>query len=457
MPHIRTALPVLLAALGTAATGTAQAAWQRLYPAQLPPPAAAPMMTCMEFDGDLVAMFDANINFTAMLCWTKSLRGGWAAYNGPAPTPRDGAVMAYDPIRDCIILFGGSLLSVTNNEHWEYHAIGGWGQRTLATRPPHRHQATMAFDRSRGVMVLYGGERLAQASQPALRNDVWEFNGNTWTQRTTGAPSGRRQATMAFDPVGGTMLMFGGILATSNAPTQPQSYETWTYDGTSWTLHTPNTPPDGGPMATDLDRARVLMPFGQGSPYAWEWDGSQWRMLLQASPGLRSNPGVAYEPHDRRILMWGGMRNGVPTDEFWEFSTAAPAELEAYGSGCAGSSGVPQLNPLAYQLPWIGDTTTVRLSNLDPSVAAVVFVAGTQATSVGLGGFGMPGCTQLLVPQATNFRLASQGRADWSMQIPNNPALAGVEFRAQAFALDAGANAAGVCASKGLRYVVGIR
>jgi hypothetical protein len=76
---------------------------------------------------------------------------------------------------------------------------------------------------------------------------------------------------------------------------------------------------------------------------------------------------------------------------------------------------------------------------------------------VSLAAVGMPGCDLLLPPDIVEFRAALAGAAEWTLTIPNTPALAGAPFYQQAFVLDAAANALGLIASNGIAVTPGIR
>src|SRR5262249_5953572 len=85
---------------------------------------------------------------------------------------------------------------------------GAWSQRTTAHRPPARWNHVMQYDASRARTVLVGGSSAAGAL-----NDVWEWNGTDWLQRTPEIvpPSPRSDAAMAYDPDHGRLQMFGGF------------------------------------------------------------------------------------------------------------------------------------------------------------------------------------------------------------------------------------------------------
>ena len=109
-------------------------------------------------------------------------------------------------------------------------------------------------------------------------------------------------------------------------------------------------------------------------------------------------------------------------------------------------------------LPWIGSTTSMIVSNLAASTAAVIFATGSTANPpMDLTVYGMPGCTALVAPLVTSFSVASTGAATWTAAIPNSMPLVGVRVSQQAFVLEPGANAAGVIVSNGADILVGMR
>lgn len=104
--------------------------------------------------------------------------------------------------------------------------------------------------------------------------------------------------------------------------------------------------------------------------------------------------------------------------------TTAPPGVLTIGAGCAGGNGVPNLQPTS--LPAIGRPYMVSVSNLAGGLA--VMVLGLQQVTVPLQllglGFG-PGCTGYLTPDAIELLPQAAGLAQWSLAIPNEPALAG--------------------------------
>jgi hypothetical protein len=89
-----------------------------------------------------------------------------------SPTPTGGGVLVSDSVHNKVLLFDGSL-STTPNHTWTL-ANGVSAQLANSLEPPHRQNASAAFDPVRGRMVLFGGTNNPASSNFAL-GDTWEF------------------------------------------------------------------------------------------------------------------------------------------------------------------------------------------------------------------------------------------------------------------------------------------
>ncbi|MBL8755522.1 MAG: hypothetical protein JNK15_19650 [Planctomycetes bacterium] len=130
-----------------------------------------------------------------------------------------------------------------------------------------------------------------------------------------------------------------------------------------------------------------------------------------------------------------------------QFATYSP-----FGSGCAGSLGVPVLDAAAGTKPVLGTTFTVQVDNLPLGLGLVGFGAAT--TTFGslplpfdLGLVGMPGCTLFAAPEVTLVGNGVGTTATVTWPIPATPTFAGFRFHNQAFALDPTANMLGFVTS----------
>ena len=126
-----------------------------------------------------------------------------------------------------------------------------------------------------------------------------------------------------------------------------------------------------------------------------------------------------------------------------------------FGSGCAGSGGVPNLGMVQRAIR--GQAYEVDVNNLPPAGGLLVLAyGGSNVTFPGLGALpnsgsslGAPGC-RLLVSFDVNyvyFVMPNQGVQRHTNAIPNSQALLGLVFFNQAVVWDAAANALGITSS----------
>lgn len=130
----------------------------------------------------------------------------WSAVFAPGPSARMGHAMAYDPIRQEAVLYGGFVIGAANFfDTWTYDA-SGWTLKATTGPPPLRSPA-MEFDPSRGTVVLHGG-RLNDFSQSS---QTWEWDGTTWSLVNELNPTLTDFDDMVYDHAQAQLLLFGGI------------------------------------------------------------------------------------------------------------------------------------------------------------------------------------------------------------------------------------------------------
>jgi hypothetical protein len=126
-----------------------------------------------------------------------------------APEARAYSAMAYDDVRQVIVLFGGNTLSLSaplNDDTWEWDGTR-WTKRHPIGPPLGRLQHEMTYDAARQRIVLYGGE--TQTSPVVKAHDLWEWDGTSWIQRTT-AGQGRNDFAFAYDRAREQVIAFSG-------------------------------------------------------------------------------------------------------------------------------------------------------------------------------------------------------------------------------------------------------
>jgi hypothetical protein len=217
--------------------------------------------TCYDsWRGELLQLGGANFVQSSDL-WLRNGSGAWRMVPStpPHPAPRRSHACAFDSRRGRMVIIGGSTLAlgggspspVDLNFTWEWdgatwHMIAGPLQ---PTSPYNLDEATMAYDPLLDRCVLFGGIARQYGSGTATpRNDTYEWNGSVWQQRQPvmvppiAGPNVR--AVMNFDPaLGGCVLAIGDTR--------------FVWLGGNWVVVP--TPPVPGTMPTlGFDRAREV-------------------------------------------------------------------------------------------------------------------------------------------------------------------------------------------------------
>jgi hypothetical protein len=158
--------------------------------------------------------------------WSLKLSGHSAHWtpvetDGTSPPGGYGMTGIYDPVRDRMIIFGGSISEDyygVHNDVWALDLSRGqtrWEKlQPTGPLPLARRSGTAIYDALRDRMVIFGGFD----GWDTFLNDVWALSLETlqWTQLSPGGsvPPVRACMTAAFDPVGDRMVVFGGWGAT---------------------------------------------------------------------------------------------------------------------------------------------------------------------------------------------------------------------------------------------------
>jgi hypothetical protein len=208
----------------------------------------------------------------------------------------------------------GSGLDVANAT-WVFDGVK-WSQHVTTSSPCGRNGHVMATLGTK--VVLFGG---------LGSNDTWEWDGADWKQRVLPiAPPARAYAAMA--PLGTSLVLFGGM--TGSAYTPAVSNDMWSYDGTSWSFLAPTTKPSARQQHGMVPVAgnRLVMFGGKAADNTafgdtWEWDGSSWtQKMLSTSPSPRSQ--FAMTALGQRAALFGGAPpTGGFLSDLWIYDGAA--------------------------------------------------------------------------------------------------------------------------------------
>jgi hypothetical protein len=297
----------------------------------------------------------------------------------PKPDARERHALATDPVNGITWLFGGRD-SANRNDTWRWNGTG-WTLLDPTSKPDPRADHGMVFDTARSLIVLFGGA-LGTSGNPS--GETWEWDGNDWTMRHAGDPSGvtapapRWAHAMAYDSAQNVTVLFGGRdatekldntwvwhgdagtweLMTTNGPDARQNHdmvyaeslkcvvmfggsavselsdETWLWDGTSWDQTSPSTSPtlrDDHAMTYDSVRGEVLL-FGGNPPapvvYSQElhsFDGNTWELLTETGPEPRQGHALSYDPIADQLILFGGYSSTYFGDT-WLYGSAVTRE-----------------------------------------------------------------------------------------------------------------------------------
>lgn len=400
-----------------------------------------------------------------------------------SPMARSAFAMAYDSAREVVVLFGGGNLTNLFNDTWELtwdeQAMAWtWQQRLPVDSPSPRSLSAMAYDPLRQRVVLFGGNDSFTGTN--VRDDTWEWDGTNWTLKCSGCgPVAREGHRMLYDSARQKVVLFGGLAQPMGGPRSLG--DTWLWDGTSWEQICEGAP---GPcerhspgMAYDEFRHTTVLfggvhdrgTCGEYLMDTWElasgqcW--SQWTNSSSPTPLPRFYTGMAYDTERRCAVLFGGIisNKGPILGDTWEFGY--DASCVPGGQGCVGSNGqIPVLTCTTE--PIVATLWTVTLSNL-PTVTPScgpgqpylwwVFPSPFH-TELDLTPNQAPGCklsVPQIVPPIAGLNVA--GFASWTLLLPDDPGLLGLQFVLRGLDVDLCANPLGVTTSNYLEVTLGTK
>ncbi len=164
--------------------------------------------------------------------------GAWLQVPGPGPSPRHAPGVAHDATNDRALLFGGARFTspqVVFGDTWLFDGAG-WQQVAAPPFPPPRYAPAIAFDPVRNRVVMAGGTTFTPPGVPHGLDDTWEYNGSSWQQIASASPV-PWYGVAAFDAA------LGKVVYTS---TSGGALGLLAFDGTDWTPVAATLPPSLG-------------------------------------------------------------------------------------------------------------------------------------------------------------------------------------------------------------------
>jgi hypothetical protein len=219
--------------------------------------------------------------------WELSLDGAptWTELfpAGTAPSGRLAGISVYDPLRQRFVGFGGTAGAPTDT--WSLDLSGDPAWTTLDTGPQSpagSYGMGCIYDPLRDRMVVFGGSN--GADYYGAQNNLWELtltdstvwhrlsapDSLPWDSATATAPKPRRTMATVYDPMRDRMIVFGGFDALTNYDSSFLN-DTWALSlgDLTWQRLAPD-----GPMPTGRDAtAAIYDPTGDRMVLYGGWSG----------------------------------------------------------------------------------------------------------------------------------------------------------------------------------------
>ncbi len=250
---------------------------------------------------------------------------GWEFINqgGTIGGPRTLTEMVYNPPTHSVILFGGGNFAPLPTGTWSWNGQG-WSAIFTQNTPPARSAHAMAAktDDSATHIVLYGGDDGTGQNF----SDTWTFDGTDWTLHPgVSGPPALEYGAMVYHETIAKFVHFGGSCPAGCFA------DTFTWNGSLWSaLFTANAPPPRylHAMAYDPIRAETVLYGGNLLPQnlgvagdTWVFDGTNWTQRVVTGPPPLVSHSMAFDATRGTVVMHGGLINGSNvSNQTWEWN-----------------------------------------------------------------------------------------------------------------------------------------
>ncbi len=330
--------------------------------------------------GDRLLVFGGYDGFTPPYAfndiWALPASGAsvWEALSpsGTPPSPRFGHTAIYDdPIRDRMLVFGGSDLNSPYNDVWQLTLTGTptWSPVTTAGTPPApRFGHSAIYDPVRDRMLVFGGYPSPTPTSTPMA-DLWSLSLSgtpTWTEVSVASPLtfGIAEHAAIHDPVRDQMILFGGM---AGSPVNGPIDFALAIDLSGTPQYTAIG--EGKPPASRMRPQAVYDPvrdvmivfgggqfvaggsfFGLNDTWALHLSGNpQWTQLFPTGelPNGVGGHTATYDPRRHRMLVFGGVEGTLVHHDTWALAlgtTIVPVPVDRPSSLRLGP---PHPNPSA--------------------------------------------------------------------------------------------------------------
>ncbi len=285
--------------------------WRVLIPA-MPVTTSPWTLAYMETTGRVLSL-PADAASSVLYAWNGF---GWLqAPSSSGPAARQEQAMVYDAARERVVLFGGNPGPLSGggfNDTWEWDG-DEWS--LVAVEAEDRSSPAAAYDPKRKKVIAFGGYQ-QRGVTTFVRSDTVAWDGSAWTTIATAGPTARWGAAMAYDPIGGQIVLFGGRTSGINVLA-----DTWVLRDATWTKVDATGPvARSGAVLIPGPGGLVLYGGTNGAALAdgWRWTGTGWTSLGPQAPGARAAPAAAFDTARRRAVLFGSGPNNDPRTWEWD-------------------------------------------------------------------------------------------------------------------------------------------
>ncbi|MBX3376256.1 MAG: hypothetical protein KF678_04550 [Phycisphaeraceae bacterium] len=217
------------------------------------------------------------------------------------------------------------------------------GRPTVPGDPPIRQNHMGVFDSFRSKIIVFGGFLGGFGSY----GDTWSWNGTSWSLISETGPIARSVHAMAYDAARDRIVLFGGNAGGALG-------DTWEWDGESWTEVFPATSPPARfnhAMAYDSVRNVVVLTGGFGAVRyddTWEFNGTTWTQRTGGFTNFTGRNGHAmeFDPSRNKMVIFGGFITGnIRVGDTWEMGPSGWTQVATTGPSGRQYTGGLTYNP----------------------------------------------------------------------------------------------------------------
>ena len=161
--------------------------------------------------------------------------------------------------------------------------------------------------------------------------DTWTWDGTAWTLQSPATnPPPRSLPQMAYDAASGQLILFGGHGLSGLLS------DTWDWTGSNWVKLVPATSPpptEGGSVAYDPASGQLILFGGQGptgvTASTWTWNGTTWTLFSgSGAPSPREEASMAYDEATGQMILFGGFTvSDVAAGDTWDWTGSTWTQL----------------------------------------------------------------------------------------------------------------------------------